>query len=202
MRRQGSRGSGAERLGLGFWPWLFLLSDLQRVSCPQETSVSSSIKWAEQSRLPRTDCALSPGHSPTSLPSSSSAQAWPDVGRRRNHVSQAGQRLDRSSVPSVGRGPGPAGSRFLRRRVLALERRSMERPRGVQAEQAQGGEWQGICVTTALGQMSGETWAPSPVTSDHLPVACPMTQPFGTHLFSRETFPATCLGREGSFPSR
>lgn len=32
-------------------------------------------------------------------------QTW---GRRQNHVSQAGQTLERSSVPSLGRGPGQA----------------------------------------------------------------------------------------------
>lgn len=76
------------------------LGDLWRVPV-----ASSSIKWGYQSRLFRVACTLSPGCSPTLLPSSGPSRGLARRGATAGPVSQAGQGLECSSVPSLGRGP-------------------------------------------------------------------------------------------------
>ena len=133
-------------------------------------------------------------------------QTW---GRRRNRVSQAGQRLEQDSgwnaalFPVWGAALAPLRIRFICSWALRLWSKDPWSVPGSLANWARlgVGEYASFLVeTTVLAPISWDLWAPSPAGSDHLLGICQMTQPFGTHFPSLEFFPQCSWEEEKKLP--
>lgn len=132
--------------------------------------------------------------------------AWPDLGRRRNRVSQAGQRLSRTAAGTQlrsqsGARPWPrSGSGSSVAGLCGFEQSSVERPR--KPGQLSGLGWR-VCKFLGgdhvLAEISWDLWAPSPA-GPTICYICQMTQPFGTHFPSLEFFPQCSWEEEKKLP--